>query len=394
MGQLENRLDAAISTRAAPGAPMDLISNALDADALAASAVTEIQAAILSDATPFPGARVDVAVSSRAAPGAAMDLVLNAIDSNAIDTSGSAKLADAVWDESLAGHVGLGTAGKVLSDGSNPAAIAGAVWDASLAGHVGAGTAGEAQGRVDVAVSSRAAPGAAMALVTDAVDAAALSTTGVQKIRNSILSDGVAFLGARIDAPISSRAAPGAAMDLITNAVDADSVATAGADKIGAAAWDVIATAHASPGTTGGLLDHLDVDISTRAAPGAAMTLTAGAVAAVAAATWDESLPGHLNMGSTGRALSDASQAADPAEVAVAVWDEPRATHMLPGSMGEAQEQSTTVAAQVAKIDNAATVPPSAATSGSLLDRLCNKSVARTFDQSTDSLEGIRDRIG
>lgn len=394
MGQLENRLDAAVSTRATPGAPMDLISNAVDADALAASAVTEIQAAILSDATPFPGGRIDVAISSRAAPGAAMDLVANAIDATSIDTTGSAKLADAVWDEPLAGHTGVGTAGKVLSDGSNPAAIAGAVWDEALAGHAGAGTAGEAQARVDVLVSTRAAPGAAMDLVTDAVDAAALATTGVQEIRNGILSDGVPFQGARIDAAISSRAAPGAAMTLAANAVDGTSVATSGASKIGSATWDVVAAAHASPGTTGALLDHLDADMSSRAAAGDAMGLTPGALSAAAGAVWDETLAGHLSTGSTGAALDSASQAVDPGEVAVAVWDEPRASHVIPGTMGEAQEQSTVVAAQVEKIDNAATVAPSSAVPGSLLDRLCNKSVARTYDQTTDSLEGIRDRIG
>jgi hypothetical protein len=49
---------------------------------------------------------------------------------------------------------------------------------------------------------------------------------------------------------------------------------------------------------------------------------------------------------------------------------------------------------QVLKIDAEPTVAPSAAAPGSLLDRLCNKDASRTFDQATDSLEGLRDRIG
>jgi len=95
-----------------------------------------------------------------------------------------------------------------------------------------------------------------------------------------------------------------------------------------------------------------------------------------------------------GKALNDAGIAVSVPAIVNGVWDEPRASHVIPGSMGEAQEQSSTVAAQVEKIDQAATVAPSAAAPGSLLDRLANKSGARTYDQSTDSLEGIRDRVG
>jgi hypothetical protein len=394
MGQLENRLDANISTRAAPGDPMALQANSVNATSIATAGANKIRDTILSDATPFQGARIDAAISSRAAPGAAMDLVAGAVDSAALDPTAVGAVADGVWDEPIAGHLTAGSTGKVLSDGSNPAAIADAVWDEALAGHAGVGTTGEAQGRLDAAVSTRAAPGAAMDLVTDAVDAAALSTTAVQEIRNSILSDGIPFQGARIDAAISSRAAPGAQMDLVDNAVDSGAVATTGANKIGGAAWDAVAAAHATPGTTGALLDHLDADVTSRAAPGAQMALTPAAVAAVADGVWDESLTGHTSTGSTGKALEDASQAVDPAEVATAVWDEPRASHVIPGTMGEAQEQSSTVATQVAKIDQAATVAPGAAATGSLLDRLANKNGAKTYDQSTDSLEGIRDRIG
>lgn len=49
---------------------------------------------------------------------------------------------------------------------------------------------------------------------------------------------------------------------------------------------------------------------------------------------------------------------------------------------------------QVDKIDIAPTLGTAAATSGSLLDRLANKSAAKTYNQATDSLEGLRDRMG
>lgn len=54
------------------GAIVALVSgmapDSVTASALAADAVTEIQSAILSDATPFPGARIDAAITTRATP--------------------------------------------------------------------------------------------------------------------------------------------------------------------------------------------------------------------------------------------------------------------------------------------------------------------------------------
>jgi len=394
MGQLENRLDVPVSTRAEPGDPMDLQAGAVNATSVASSGATKIRDTILSDATPFPGARIDAAITSRAAPGAAMDLVANAVDSSALDATGVSKLADGVWDELLAGHLTVGSAGKVLNDGSNPAAIAGAVWDEPLASHVDPGSAGEAEGRLDAQVTSRTAPGDAMALVTDALDAAAVATTGANKIRDAILSDGIPFEGARIDATITSRAAPGSAMDLVDNAVDAGAVATAGAQKIAGRVWDENMAGHGAVGTAGAFLDRLDVAVSTRTTPGDAMALTSPAGEVVAGKVWDVPIASHVTPGTTGKTLSDAATAVTPVEIAQAVWDEPRAGHVTPGTMGEAQEQSSEVAGQVAKIDQAATLAPSVAVPGSLLDRLTNKSGSQTYDQATDSLEGIRDRIG
>jgi hypothetical protein len=71
-----------------------------------------------------------------------------------------ATMADAVWDESLAGHTATGTAGAVLADaggGATPAAIADAVWDESITGHTATGTAGAL---LDTAARSTAGAGA------------------------------------------------------------------------------------------------------------------------------------------------------------------------------------------------------------------------------------------
>jgi len=52
------------------------------------------------------------------------------------------------------------------------------------------------------------------------------------------------------------------------------------------------------------------------------------------------------------------------------------------------------VQAQVDKIDLAPTLGPASVFSGSLMDRIMNKNVQKTYNQGTDSLEAQRDRTG
>jgi hypothetical protein len=49
---------------------------------------------------------------------------------------------------------------------------------------------------------------------------------------------------------------------------------------------------------------------------------------------------------------------------------------------------------QIDKIDLAPTLGPATVTSGSLMDRMMNKNVNKTYNQGTDSLEAIKDRLG
>jgi hypothetical protein len=143
-------------------------TDAIDGDALAASAVSEIQAGLATAAALAlvqadtddiqarlpatllggrmrahvedldPGtitsseapalANLDVAVSSRAIPGDAMALTVLARDA----------VADAIWDEALAGHLVAGSTGKALDDAKDAAdasSIATAVLGASVSGH-------------------------------------------------------------------------------------------------------------------------------------------------------------------------------------------------------------------------------------------------------------------
>lgn len=76
--------------------------------------------------------------------GTADDATLAAIAALSIPSAGT--IADAVWDEALAGHATGGSAGAALSAANAPtaAAVADAVWDEAIAGHAISGSTGEA----------------------------------------------------------------------------------------------------------------------------------------------------------------------------------------------------------------------------------------------------------
>jgi hypothetical protein len=377
MGQLQSRCDVAISTRAQPGDPMDLQGNALDAAALDASAVTEIVNGVWDEALAGHSgvgtageaqALVDAAVSSRAAPGDAMDLVTDALDSGSLADSGRDKVVDQVWREQLSDHSGVvGSTAEALGSSvapPTPAVIADAVWDELLSGHTAAGSAGEALGRVDVDVSTRAAPGADMGLTVDAVDSSALATSAVQEIRDSILSDSTPFAGANIDAAISTRSSAAA---------------------LAATAAEVTAIDGRLPADPADESNQLAAHGVTQTSIAALNDLSA---AQVENAVWDATSASHLTPGTTGKALQDAGATADPGAIADAVWDEPAADHTAAGSMGEKQNSADS-SGQIADAPTA--WPPVA---GSLLDRLANKDAGQTYDQGSDSLEAMRERIG
>lgn len=383
------RIDAAISSRAAPGAAMDLIAGAVDANALDFTAASEIADYVweeaLADHSGVAGstaqflARLDAAVTTRAAPGAAMALTAGAIDAPTITVAGAAKVADKTWDTVRASHVTPGTTGEALSylDATitsraapgaqmalTPAALAAtadAVLDESLAGHVTPGTSGQALSRVDVAVSTRAAPGAAMALTANAVDSAAIAATGAAEIADAVWDEilsghsGVGSAGAaaaRVDVAVSSRAAPGDAMDLVTDAVDATSLAASAAGEIAdavweepiadhsgtigstaealnaagggvtpaqvaVAVWDELLSGHTGVGTAGEAAGRLDAAITTRAVAGDAMALTAPAVAGLVNDVWDESLVGHVALNTAGETLGRVDESITAARAAI-----------------------------------------------------------------------------
>lgn len=79
--------------------------------------------------------------------GSVGSVAANGITASSLAADAGAELADAVWDELLAGHAGAGSSGAALttaSGGSDPAVIAAAVWDEQIAGHIAAGTTANA----------------------------------------------------------------------------------------------------------------------------------------------------------------------------------------------------------------------------------------------------------
>jgi hypothetical protein len=230
------------------------------------------------------GANLDVVLSTRAAPGAAMTLANDSITAAAVATSAVTEL-----------QAGLATASAV-------AGVAGEVWGVVLPGAYGAGTAGANLG---VAISTRAVAGDAMTLAADAITAASLATDAVTEIGSGVWgmalpgAFGAGTAGANLGVAVSSRAVAGDAMTLATDAVNAASIAADAVAEIQdglalesslsslsstlsstpAAVWDRLLSSHTTPSTFGAFLSlQLDAAVSTRAVPGAAMTLTSSAI--------------------------------------------------------------------------------------------------------------------
>ena len=133
------------------------------------------------------------------------------------------------------------------------------------------------------AIDDVAQPGDQMDLVTDAVDAGAVATSGANTIRDASLSDSTPFAGANIDAAISSRSD----FDEAANPVELlDSGGSAGTS-----AAELVTDVGAQLSSTHGGGSWLSaVGFAT---PGDAMTLTAGERTAVATAVWSTVLTGY-----------------------------------------------------------------------------------------------------
>lgn len=175
----------------------------------------------------------------------------------------AAEIADAVWDEALAGHVGAGTAGKALSDTAagilTAGGIADAVWDEALAGHLGVGSAGEA---LDASTDLT------LAAIADSV----------------------------WDEALAGHSAGGSTGEALTNAASGASPGT-----IADAVWDALTADHNDVDSFGAIIS----DIAAGASP-----------AAVADAVWDEARAGHVTAGTFGEGVPVKTIAVDAIDAA------------------------------------------------------------------------------
>jgi len=370
---------------AAPGDAMDLIANAVDAAALATDAVTEIRNSILSDGTAFDGADIAAILTDTTTdiPAILADMkgagFLTSTDSlEAIRDRGDAEwvtgagasapaTASAVWDALAASYDNPNSMGELLNGAGGaftPAQVADAVWAEAIADHLGAGQAAQyvtdiltdtaaigpdvtdiltdtaamqpvVAANLDAVVSTRAVPGDSMvvsSIVANAVNAAALAADAVAEITASVAGQVTTDHGSGGYATAAGFAIAGDAMSL-TAQQEADLVD---------AVWDESNAAHVQAGTTGESLD-----IAAQAGAGTSPAIIADAV-------WDELRAGHTDAGSFGFYLDEAvSNAGDPSAVAAAVWGEAQAGYSSPGTFGYYVDGQITDAGDPAAIADA-----------------------------------------
>lgn len=176
-------LGTAVSTPATAGI-LDVNVKNIDNDAASASGTVTFPNATLASTTNITAGTITTATNVTTVNG----LAANVITAASMNADASAEIADAVWDEAIAGHAGAGSTGEALS----AAGSAGDPWTTALPGAYGAGTAGKIIGdninapiaTVDTVVDGIATQigtaGAGLTNITLANDLSATMKTSVQ----------------------------------------------------------------------------------------------------------------------------------------------------------------------------------------------------------------------
>jgi len=343
VGDWVDHLDADISSRAAPGDAMDLVTDAVDSAAVATSGVNEIRDAILSDSTPFDGADVAAILADTAAIDARLPSD-PADESNQLAQHAATQAAVAALNDlSSAGVQAAMTAqGYTAARAPNldnldqqlsttESNIRGVDSDDlknlsdqidDVQGRLPAALVG---GRIDADVGAvQASVIDAAAIATGAIDADALATDAIaeiatyletggpnphgtgawdavgagltqQQVRDALklAPTGGAPAGGSVDEALDEIYADTAAIDARLPSDPADEsnqLAAHAATQAAVAALNDLSQIEAQAAAAAALIAqgyttvraaHLDADISSRAAPGDAMTLTAPERAAV-----------------------------------------------------------------------------------------------------------------
>lgn len=221
--------DVATSTRAAPGAAMDLVDDAVDAGALAASAVTEIQSGL--------------------ATSSALTSVASAVASLPSASDNATATAAAVVDQTLSGHTTSGTVGEALARvdttvSSRSTLTASQIWATALPAGFLSGSAGYLVGTyLDAAISSRLAGASYSAPPSASAIASQVLGTSVP---GAFASGTLGYvIGTNLDAVLSTRLAA------------SSYTAPASVGAIADAVWDEAISGHLTTGTTGKHLNDI-----------------------------------------------------------------------------------------------------------------------------------------
>jgi hypothetical protein len=171
-----------------------------------------------------------------------------------------ADIADAVWDEAIAGHLAAGTTGLAL----NSAGAAGDPWSTTLPGAYGAGSAGKLlSDNLDATVSSRASQ-TSVNTVDDLLDTEIASISAAITVVDDLLDTEIAAIKAKTDLIPASPAAVGSAMTLADGAITAAKIAADAitAAKVAADAVTEIQSGLATAAALGVVDDLLDTEVA------------------------------------------------------------------------------------------------------------------------------------
>jgi len=257
----------------------------------------------------------------------------------------AAAIADAVWDEAIAGHLGAGSTGEAL----NAAGAAGDPWTTALPGAYGAGSAGfivgnnldasvadveadtqDIQGRLPAALVSGRMDSNMQAAANGVITAAVIATDAVDA--DALAADAVA--------EIQSGLATSANQTTILNRLGA--FTGSGFNTILGFLQALMRSDATTPSDLGGTYDDATDSLQAIRDRGDAAWITATgfsthSAADVADAVWEEAIADHSGtVGSTAEALDAAGGGSTPAAIADAVWDEVLAGHLVAGSTGAA----------------------------------------------------------
>lgn len=264
---IQNRLPAALVSGRMDASIGAAAANTITASALATDAVTEIQAGLATSAAlaVVDGIVDDILVDTAEIGAAGAGLTALASAANLATLTGyvdtevaaikaktdnlpaspaavsdiptAAAVADAVWDETLSGHAGVGSTGAALA----AAGGSGDPWATALPGAYGAGTAGQILGDyLDVAVSSVSGGGGPSASdIADEVETRTIAGVTTVGTVNALAANSVnaSALASDAVAEIQSGLATAAALatvDTVVDGIAADVGALPSADDI----WD------------------------------------------------------------------------------------------------------------------------------------------------------------